>query len=215
MSNSDQGSAPNPFSRQGSDPSDALGATPADAPTGPEAGSWPSYPSGEPVDPTPPSQPYNSYPGDTAYGQPSAPAYDPQPAPPYGGYADPTPPAPPANPYGSNPYAANPYDTNPYEVNPYQPSYGGYGAYGIVPTIHPQSVPALVTGILGLAICPFVGIAGLVLGNKARKAIDAEPGRYTGRGQATAGFVLGIISIVYAVLWVVFVTAGMSGALDN
>ena len=192
MSTSDQGSAPNPFSRQGSDPSDALGATPTDAPTAPEATTWPTYS--------------------------------------YGGYADPTPPAPPANPhdsnphdsnpydsnpYGSNPYAANPYDTSPYEVNPYQPSYGGYGAYGIVPMMHPQAVPALVTGIFGLALCPFVGIAGLVLGNKARKAIDAEPGRYTGRGQATAGFVLGIISIVYAVLWVVFVTAGISGAFDN
>jgi hypothetical protein len=236
MSNSDQEQGPSPFSRQGSDPSDALGATtPAERPTAPEGASWPTYPSDAPADPAPPSHNpnpnpnpysdpnYDPYPG-SAYGQPSAPAYDQQPAPPYdqqpappygGGYADPTPPAPPANPYGSNPYAANPYDTNPYEVNPYQPSYGGYGAYGIVPTMHPQAVPALVTGILGLAICPFVGIAGLVLGNKARKAIDAEPGRYTGRGQATAGFILGIVSVVYAVLVVLFVLAGASGALDS
>lgn len=212
MSN-DQGNAPSPFSRQGSDPSDALGA-----PAAPEANSWPTYSSTAPTDPAPPAESYPSYPSypsATPYGQPSAPGFDPQPTPPYGGYGDPTPPAPPTEACAGSPYAANPYASNPYEVNPYQPSYGGYGTYGIVPTIHPQAVPALVTGILGLAICPFVGIAGLVLGNKARKAIDAEPGRYSGRGQATAGFVLGIIAVVYAVLWVVFVAAGMSGAFDN
>jgi hypothetical protein len=213
---SGQPESPSPFSRQGSDPADALGADPQAAtpgstqPAGPTdqaaaAASWPTYPGS----------------------QPSAPNFDPQPTAPYGGgYAPPAQSAPSTGAYGSNPYETNPYETNPYqpapnvggnpyEVNPYQATYGGYGAYGIVPTMHPQATPALITGILGLVICPLVGIIGLVLGNKARKEIDAEPGRYSGRGQATAGFVLGILSVAYTLLLVLFIVAGAAGSFDT
>jgi hypothetical protein len=64
-------------------------------------------------------------------------------------------------------------------------------------------VAALITGLLGVVTCPFVGIAGLVLGSKARREIDSDPQRYTGRGMATAGFVLGIVGTVLTALLVV------------
>jgi len=65
---------------------------------------------------------------------------------------------------------------------------------------------AMVLGIVGLAgglVCylpilcaPFAWF----LGNKARSEIDAAPGRWSGRGAAQAGFVLGIIGTVILVL---------------
>jgi hypothetical protein len=87
-------------------------------------------------------------------------------------------------------------------VSPYQGTYGGYAAYGATPVQHPQAVAALVTGVLGVLPCPFVGIAGIVLGSKVRREIDSDPQRYTGRAMATAGFVLGIIGTVLTVLLV-------------
>jgi Mn2+/Fe2+ NRAMP family transporter len=104
---------------------------------------------------------------------------------------------------------------NPYEVNPYQSGYGGYSPYGAMPQPHPQAVTAMVLGIVGVTVCPFVGYAGLAIGSRVRKAIDAEPQRYTGRGMATAGFVLGIISIITTVLWILFVLIGVTGGYDG
>jgi hypothetical protein len=66
----------------------------------------------------------------------------------------------------------------------------------------------MVLGILGLAVCPLIGIAALVLGSKARKEIDAAPGRFAGRGMATAGFVLGIISVGFTVLLLLLLIVG-------
>src|SRR5919112_2087850 len=80
------------------------------------------------------------------------------------------------------------------------------------PAANPQAIIAMVLGILGLAVCPLIGIAALVLGSKARKEIDAAPGRFAGRGMATAGFVLGIISIVITVLVILAVVLGVAGA---
>jgi hypothetical protein len=75
---------------------------------------------------------------------------------------------------------------------------------------HPQSTTAMVLGIIALAggfLC--VGIPLLaapfawVLGQRAKKQIDAEPERYDGRGQALAGQVMGIIGTILLVLAVV------------
>jgi Domain of unknown function (DUF4190) len=86
-------------------------------------------------------------------------------------------------------------------------------SYSAPPVQHPQATLALILGILGLAVCPFVGIAALVIGNKARKQIDAAPGQFTGRGMATAGFVLGVVSVSLIVLFVLLVILGVAGAL--
>jgi hypothetical protein len=187
---------PNPFSREGAESADRFGPGVPSPPATPAQQSWPTYPSA----PTPP------------------PGFDPEPVPPYhlaGGYEA----APVDGAYGSNPY-----EVNPYQVNPYQPSYGGVSPYGAVPTQHPQAVTALVLGILGTvlglscAVGGLFGIGGIVLGRRARREIDAEPGRYTGRGAATAGFVTGVIGIVvgilYAVVFVLMVTLLPGGLGD-
>ena len=45
------------------------------------------------------------------------------------------------------------------------------------------------------------------LGAKAKRDIDAEPGRYTNRGMAQAGFVMGIIGTILGVLVIVGIVA--------
>lgn len=106
--------------------------------------------------------------------------------------------------YGQQPPA---YGVNPYQ----QPTYAGYA----LPN-HPQATTALILGIVGLALCPFVGIAAFVMGGRVRREIDAAPGQWGGRGLATAGWVLGIISIVYAALLLVYlviaIVAGVAGS---
>jgi hypothetical protein len=86
----------------------------------------------------------------------------------------------------------------------------GYGGYGGGPVDHPQATPALVTGIIGLALSlacgvgGLTGIAGVVLGGRAKREIDADPARWTGRSKAQAGVVTGAIGLAILVLWVVF-----------
>lgn len=183
--------------------SGASGASAAEASAAP-TGPWPTYPEPEPQDPTP-TQPYGGAP---AYGSPSG--YDSQPGygqPAYGdpGYGQQS--------YGQQGYGQPVYGQQPtYGVNPYQqPVYGG----GYVPPSHPQATTALVLGILGLALCPFVGIAAFVLGGRARRDIDATPGQWGGRGIATAGWVLGILSIVYAALLVVYVIIAVAAGVSS
>ena len=67
----------------------------------------------------------------------------------------------------------------------------------------------MVFGILGVVfglscgIGGLLGIPGIMQGRKARDEIDAEPGRYSGRSQAVAGIVTGIIGVVIAALVIV------------
>lgn len=91
------------------------------------------------------------------------------------------------------------------------PQAGGYG-YGLAefPEQHPQALPALVTGLLGLTLLPPAGVVGLILGLKVRREIATEPGRYSGAGLATAGLVTGLLATVltlgYVILFVLFET---------
>jgi Domain of unknown function (DUF4190) len=261
--------SPNPFSREGSSPKDALGADSATPPIDPTPPADPPPPSNAPSQPLPPpTQAWPSYPaggppqedrGGPHWPQPPGQSdnpygYSPDAIPPYG-YPNaatapiphapithaPIPSAPYTPPYTPYPAAPGPYEPVPdpyasapepyaqppapaYGVTPYQGGYGAYNPYGaspygVVPRNHPQAVLSLVLGIVGMSVCvsvfPLVGIAGFVLGRKARREIDAEPGRYAGRGLATAGWVLGIISIVWSVLWVLIVVLGFSGQLDS
>jgi hypothetical protein len=182
----DPNQPPNPFSREGAPPE--------------AAPSWPQYSGAEEID-GPGRGPEETQ---QSFGGHPYPA-DPYSTGPYG-----------ADPYGSSyagPYGAD--SSGPYAVNAYQPSYGGSLPYGVVPRQHPQATIALVLGILGVAMCPLAGIGGLVLGIKARKEIDAQPYAYTGRGMAAAGFVMGIISVVYIALGVIFVIMGVGGAFNG
>src|SRR5215210_295828 len=83
-----------------------------------------------------------------------------------------TPPATPT-PYGSNAYAP---PANPYPAGPYPAPYGGYPPYGYAPVQNQKALLALIFGIAGFVLVSafiggFIGIAGIVLGRKARREI--------------------------------------------
>ena len=63
------------------------------------------------------------------------------------------------------------------------------------------SVAALVLGICGFVVCPFVcSIAAIVTGTMAKQEIDGSGGRLTGRDMAKAGLILGWIGVALCVL---------------
>ena len=68
------------------------------------------------------------------------------------------------------------------------------------------SIPALVLGILGLVLCPLCAPFAWALGRKAELDVDASGGMLTGRGEATAGKILGIVTcVLYGLLIAIFV----------
>jgi hypothetical protein len=225
--------APNPFSREASEPSDGLSADPNPGsatpptyrPTGGESpdqytGDWPSYPASDPygrssADPyAMPGESYDNPSANSTYAGPEA-GFAPQP-PPYGDFGQSY-----GQPAG--------YDSTPYAANPYQPAFGAVSPYGAVPEArpteqHPQAPLALILGILGTVLgmtCVvggLVGIGGIVVGRRVRNEIDAEPGRYAGRSQAVGGIVTGIIGVsiftLVTLLIVLAVIAGIAGAAN-
>jgi len=73
----------------------------------------------------------------------------------------------------------------------------------------PKSTASLVLGILSIVTCCCYGIIGLplgiialVLGNKAIKMFNENPEIYTSVGNAKAGRVLGIIGIVFNLIFI-------------
>ncbi|HET6153760.1 MAG TPA: DUF4190 domain-containing protein [Marmoricola sp.] len=155
-----------------------------------------------------PATPTHGQPPTPAYGQPAPPAYG-QPAPQYEQpqYGQPAP------QYGQPAYGA--YGQPTYGA----PAYGGYP--GAPKPNHPQSTTAMVLGIVGLVGGLFCGIGLLaapfawVLGQRAKKQIDAEPDRYEGRGQAVAGQVMGIIGTVFLVLAVIAIIVLIIVAIND
>lgn len=108
-------------------------------------------------------------------------------------------------PYGQAPQDPQQYRPPPYGQGPphQQPPY--YGAPGYAqpmyyePPSHGSATTALVLGILGLVACPLVlSIPAWVIGRRAVREIDASGGRLGGRGNAKAGYVLGVIGTVWA-----------------
>jgi len=115
------------------------------------------------------------------------------PPPPYGS----APPPPPPPPYGGQPPT-------------YPPAPGGY--YGPPPSgSNQKALWAMILGIVGLLCCSPLAIAAIVLGVIAKREIAESGGTQSGRGQAQAGFVLGIIGCVVMVLGIiVFASGGFS-----
>ncbi|HEU5044353.1 MAG TPA: DUF4190 domain-containing protein [Nocardioidaceae bacterium] len=82
---------------------------------------------------------------------------------------------------------------------PPPPGAGGYGY--VQQQTNKKAIWALVLGILSLVCCGlFAGIPAIILGNMARSEIDASGGLQSGRGMAVAGFVLGIIGVVWTIV---------------
>lgn len=62
----------------------------------------------------------------------------------------------------------------------------------------------MVLGILGLVCCGLASPFAIWLGRKSLNEIDASGGMLGGRGQAQAGFIMGIIGTALWVLGVLF-----------
>ncbi|QWC86152.1 DUF4190 domain-containing protein [Nocardioidaceae bacterium] len=98
------------------------------------------------------------------------------------------------------------YGQQPQQQGPYgQP--GQYGGYA--PPDHGRATVALVLGLVSLIgglVCGVPLLASpfaLVIGRKAVREIDASGGRLGGRGQAMAGYVMGIIGVVLLALGII------------
>lgn len=111
----------------------------------------------------------------------------------------------PAYPGGAGVPYPQPFPSSP-------PSYPGYPSAGYpppgypmqAPPEHPQSVTAMVLGILGLVCCGLASPFAIWTGRKAMNEIDASGGWMRGRGQAQAGFIMGIIGTALWVLGILF-----------
>jgi hypothetical protein len=78
----------------------------------------------------------------------------------------------------------------------------------VAPGTSGKATAALILGIFGVAVCPLVlSVPAIIVGQSAKKEIDASQGRLGGRGQAQAGFILGIVGTVLAGLAALFVVA--------
>ncbi len=85
---------------------------------------------------------------------------------------------------------------------------------------HPRATTALVLGILALVLCGLLGPFAWSIGRSTMHEIDASGGRWGGRGQAQAGYVLGIVATVlllvpFALLAVFGVSFGLSALFGS
>lgn len=118
----------------------------------------------------------------------------------------------------------------PPPQQPGQPQYPppgyGYPYQGQpVPPKHSQATTAMVFGIVSLAgmfacVLPIVlAPVAWILGAKAVKEIDANPSAYSGRSEATAGKILGIVGTALLVLVIaavaIIVVIAFNGGFDD
>lgn len=126
-------------------------------------------------------------------------------------------PTPPAHDGSDQPYPQQPYPQQPYAYQGYpQQPYAQQGYGRTTPYIYPRNDLAVWSLVLGIASfvlgCMFVtGIPAVILGGKAKSA--AESGEADNPGLATAGIVLGWVSIglsALSVLVIVVLFVGMA-----
>ena len=119
-----------------------------------------------------------------------------------------TPPPPPPGGYGPPGGGYGPPGGG-YGSPPPPPGYGPGGGYGAPPANNKKALWALILGILGLLCCGFfTGIPAIILGKQGQNEIDASGGTQQGRGMATAGFVLGIIALIWMVISIILSATG-------
>jgi len=108
--------------------------------------------------------------------------------------------------YPQGPPAGYPQGQQPGYPPGYPPPFPPYGAGGYpAPQEHPKAMTAMVIGILGLVMCQVASPFAWVIGKRTVTEIDASGGRLGGRGQAQAGYVLGIVGTVLLGLGLAFV----------
>lgn len=119
-------------------------------------------------------------------------------------------PPPPGGQYPPNWGSAYPPQPGQYppQAGQYPPPPGQYppppGYYPQRPK-HPQAVTAMVLGIVGISgfmfcLTFFAAPFAWWLGSKSVREIDASGGAYDGRGEASAGKIMGIIGTILLIL---------------
>jgi hypothetical protein len=74
---------------------------------------------------------------------------------------------------------------------------------------------SLILGIIGIVCCSICAPFAWSIGKKAVNEIDASGGRLGGRGQAQAGYILGIVGTVLLVLGLIFfIIAAVTGGIS-
>lgn len=87
------------------------------------------------------------------------------------------------------------------------PGYGYPYHQGPRPT-NSKATTSMVLGIVSLVICWFVtGIPAIIIGNRAKKEIEASGGFEDGEGMAQAGVIMGWIATVLSLLGIAFYVA--------
>ena len=114
------------------------------------------------------------------------------------------------------------HQQQPYQQSypPYQqPYYPAQGPIQYAPD-HPKATTSLVLGILGVVLCQIIAPFAWVMGRRTLAEIDASQGRVGGRGAAQAGYILGIVgtvllalSLIFIVIYVVFMIAVVGGGV--
>ena len=79
------------------------------------------------------------------------------------------------------------------------------------------AITALVLGIIGIVVCQLCAPFAWSIGRKAERLVDASGGTLGGRGEATAGKILGIIGTIFLALIILFVIViiGFGIALES
>jgi hypothetical protein len=167
--------------------------TGADPPDGSRENPFGPPPTGNPFGAPPPDNPFGSPPPTDPFGRPAS--SDAPTSAPSGG-------PPPPSPHDA--WRAPPTPTDPFAA---PPAGAGVQRAG-------GAIAALVLGIFGIVICPLCAPFAWVLGRQAEQKIDASGGVLSGRGEATAGKILGIVSCVLSMLailaFVLLVAVGSS-----
>ena len=146
----------------------------------------------------PPGPPQPDEPQDGTSPEPTAPLPGWQPGPGQPGYGQ--------RGYGAPPPAPPGYGAPP---GPPQGWYAGPPPYRLPD--HPEATKALVVGIIALVggftcyLPLLLGPWAWVVGRRVVREVDAEPGRWDGRGPAMGGYVMGVVATVLLVLGIVVV----------
>ena len=116
-----------------------------------------------------------------------------------------TPPTPETPPGPGQPGG---YGTPPQSAQAYPPAPYGFGQ---APPPHPGANTAMVLGIVGLCLsvmCAGIGVFvapfGWAKGRRVMAEIDANPAAFSGRGNAQAGFITGLIGTIFGGLYMLF-----------
>lgn len=93
------------------------------------------------------------------------------------------------------------------------PAAGQPAGAGLAPAVQQTNGLAIASLVLGIVWVYWIGsILAVIFGHVAMRQFRNEPGRYTGRGMAVAGLVLGYIGVgILGLFLLIGITAGFAG----